>query len=91
MTPDTALILERGRDAKVLMDHPAFTAAINDLSTFYLSQMVSCPVDEAALPALREAHLMHTAIGALVSQLHGYVAVAEQAAAALIETDEEDL
>lgn len=91
MNPDLMVVIERGRDAKVFVENPAFVATVNDLSAYYLGQIASCPIGEASLPALREAHLMHTALGEIVSHLQGLAAAGEQAEATLGEPDEDDI
>lgn len=90
MNPDLMVAVERGREAKELVESPAFTSTINDLSAYFLAQIVSCPIGDDALPAMREAHLMHTALGEIVSHLQARISGGEQAQVALETIDEDE-
>lgn len=80
MTPhEVDLIIERGRQARDLISSEAFVDTVNDLSSLYMAQMVSCPPDDASLPALRHANLMHYALAEIVSDLTGRSQAGSQA------------
>lgn len=90
--PDIAEVIERGRKARELCNSDAFVDTVNDLSAFFLAQMAACPATEAALPALRDAHVMHTAISEIVAQLHLRIQAGEQAETHIATDDgEEDI
>lgn len=88
--PDLAEVIERARKAREVRNSEAFLDTVNDLSAFFLSQIAACPPTEAGLPALREAHLMHTAIAEIVSHLDARILAGDEAERNLAASDGEE-
>ena len=89
---DLAVVIDRGRKVREVRNSESFMDTVNDLSTYFMSQIAACPTTDAALPALRHAHVMHAALAEIVSHMDGLAAAGENAERILADLvgDEED-
>lgn len=80
MSPDIGTVIDRGINARELLQNPTFLAVIDDLSNYHVTAMVASPPGEAAREAREHHHLLHYAVCEIVQTLQGYAAAADELA-----------
>lgn len=89
LPPDPAPVIERGRQAKAVLENGDFLAVVDDLSNYHLAAMVAAPPGNAHRDARDHHHLIHHALSQIVAELSTRVAAADDLLRRLDEPNEE--
>ena len=76
--PDPEVILAIGDAARALIANEAFTTTVNDLSSFHLAAICAAPPGSKGLEAREHHHLLHYALGEIVSEIQSRIATSDE-------------
>ena len=82
--------LERGTNARELLNQPAFTATVDSLTAYHLAAMVAARPGSSDREALEYHHLMQHALTEIVSTLVGYRNAADEIEARLAAGEDDE-
>lgn len=80
--PDVQAILDRGKAAGFVLDHPLFADAMNDIANFHMSAILATPEGPDGTAVRDHHHRMIRASQELVDTFQGYRLAGDEAQAA---------
>lgn len=89
-TNEAQVVIEAGRAARELLDSAAFVSSVNALSNYHLAAICATPPGAKGREDREYHHLLHFALGEIVSELQGRVATGDEMTEMLARAERED-